>query len=288
LKVLLLGKTGQVGRELTRTLAPLGAVEAPARAELDLAKPDAVRSAVRAVKPEVIVNAAAYTAVDRAETEQDAAFAANRDGPAVLADEAMRAKALLVHFSTDYVFDGEKSSPYVETDPTNPLNAYGRSKLAGEEAIRSAGCRHLIFRTSWVYSDAGSNFLLAIRARARRGEPLRVVDDQFGAPTSSLMLADAVPGAIRRAVADEALCGTYHLSAAGRITWYGFAWALLQASGIAAQIVPISSKDYEAPARRPRNSLLDNSKIAGKLGIRLPPWDDGMLQVLQRLKASAA
>ena len=288
MKVLLVGKTGQVGRELTRTLAPVGELTALDRAQIDLASPGSIRAAVGTVHPEVIINAAAYTAVDRAESEERAAFAVNRDGPAVLAEEAAKGGALLVHFSTDYVFDGEKDSPYVETDAPRPLNAYGRSKLAGEEAIRSAGCRHLILRTSWVYSDAGSNFLLAIRARARRGEPLRVVDDQFGAPTSSLMLADAVPGAIRRAAADEALCGTYHLSAAGRITWYGFAWALLQASGIAAQVVPISSQDYGAAARRPRNSLLDNSKIAGKLGIRLPPWDDGMLQVLQRLKASAA
>lgn len=285
MRILLAGKNGQVGRELVRTLASLGDVEAVGHDQMELADRSQIQTVVRAASPDVIVNAAAYTAVDRAETEQDAAFAVNRDGAAVLADEAARANALLVHFSTDYVFDGEKASPYVETDPTNPLNVYGRSKLAGEAAIRSSGCRHLIFRTSWVYSDAGSNFLLAIRSRAKRGEPLRVVDDQFGAPTSSLMIADAVPGAIRRAMADENLCGTYHLSAAGRVTWYGFAWALLQASGIPAQVAPISSKAYNAAARRPRNSLLDNAKIAARLGIRLPPWHDGMLQVLQRLRA---
>jgi dTDP-4-dehydrorhamnose reductase len=284
LKILLVGKTGQVGRELTRTLAPIGELAAVARGQIDLAKPASIRTAVEAAKANVIVNAAAYTAVDRAEKEESAAFAVNRDGPAVLAEEARKAGALLVHFSTDYVFDGEKLSPYLETDATHPLNVYGRSKLAGEEAIRSAGCRHLIFRTSWVYSDAGNNFLLTMLRLGKGTTPLRVVNDQFGAPTSSLMIADALPHAVRRAAATESLCGTYHLSAAGRTTWHGFASALLQASGIDLEVVPIASKDYNAPARRPRNSLLDNSKIAGVMDIHLPPWQDGMAEVLQRLK----
>ena len=279
-----MGKTGQVGRELTRTLAPIGELAAPDRAQIDLAKPASIRTAVEAAKPNVIVNAAAYTAVDRAENEESTAFAVNRDGPAVLAEEARKAGALLVHFSTDYVFDGEKPSPYLETDATRPLNVYGRSKLAGEEAIRSSGCRHLIFRTSWVYSDTGNNFLLTMLRLGKGTTPLRVVNDQFGAPTSSLMIADALPQAVRRAAATESLCGTYHLSAAGRTTWHGFASALLKASGIDLEVVPIASKDYNAPARRPRNSLLDNAKIAGAMDIHLPPWRHGMAAVLQRLR----
>jgi dTDP-4-dehydrorhamnose reductase len=283
LKLLLVGRNGQLGRELARTLMPLGEIAAPGRDTLDLARPESIRAAVRAAKPQVVVNAAAYTAVDQAESEQAAAFLVNRDGPAVLAEEALKLGALLVHFSTDYVFDGEKPSPYLESDAPNPLNVYGRSKLAGELAVRSAGGRHLVFRTSWVYAHAGKNFLLAILGRAKRGEPLRVVDDQVGAPTSSLMIAHAVPEAIRRALADEALCGLYHLSAAGNTSWHGFACALLRASGTAANVTPIASKDYNAPARRPRNSLLDNARIASRMQIRLPSWHEGMLQVLERL-----
>lgn len=286
MRILLTGASGQVGSALLETLPALGEVIPAARPQLDLLVPRSIRDTVAAARPDVIVNAAAYTAVDQAESEEGVAFSANRDAPAILAEEARKLGALLVHFSTDYIFDGEKPSPYVEADAPNPLNAYGRSKLAGEQAVRSSGCRHLVLRTSWVYSHAGRNFLLAILGRAKRGEPLRVVDDQFGAPTSSLMLADAVPDAVRRALADQALCGIYHLSAAGRTTWYEFARALLQASGTVASVTPIASKDYMAPARRPRNSLLDNSRIVGKLDIRLPSWDEGMLQVLQRLDAA--
>ena len=286
MKVLLVGRTGQVGRELTRTLVPLGDLTALDRSQIDLARPGSIRAAVEAAKPDVIVNAAAYTAVDRAESEQDLAFAVNRDAPGVLAEEAARRQALLVHFSTDYVFDGEKATPYTEDDAPNPLNVYGRSKLAGEEAVRASGCRHLLFRTSWVYSDSGRNFLLTILRLAKGKEPLRVVNDQFGAPTSSLMIGDAVPKAVRAALSDQALCGTYHLTAAGSTTWYGFADALLRASGMEPRLVAITGSEYNAPARRPRNSVLDNARIAGALDIRLPSWKEGMHEVLRRLRAT--
>jgi dTDP-4-dehydrorhamnose reductase len=283
MRILLTGATGQVGTALKETLPPLGEIIPAELPAFDFAQPDSVRAFVRAADADVIVNTAAYTAVDQAESEEAAAFAANRDGPAVLAEEAGRRDALLVHFSTDYVFDGEKPSPYLETDTPNPLNVYGRSKLAGEEAVRASGCRHLIVRTSWVYSDVGKNFLLTMLRLAGEGKRLRVVDDQIGAPTSSLMLARVLPEAIRRVAANQELCGTYHLTASGKTSWHGFAHALLEASGSRADLVPIASKDFQTAARRPRNSLLDRSKIADRLHIRTPPWEEGMRQVLERL-----
>jgi dTDP-4-dehydrorhamnose reductase len=206
-------------------------------------------------------------------------MAAIRDAPAILATEAARLGALLVHFSTDYVFDGEKPAPYTESDEPKPLNAYGRSKLAGEQAIRSSGCRHLLLRTSWVYAATGRNFLLTVLRLAREGKELRVVDDQFGAPTSNLMIARAAAAAIERVLADAALAGVYHMSAAGRTTWCGFARAFIPDREVRA----ISSSDYPARVRRPRNSLLDNSKLARRLNIRLPSWQQGLAEVLTHL-----
>jgi dTDP-4-dehydrorhamnose reductase len=277
-KILLTGPTGQVGSALLDTLPSLGEVVPLDRSELDLAGAASIRAAVRAVRPEVIVNAAAYTAVDRAESEEPLATAVNRDAPAVLAEEAARLGALLVHFSTDYVFDGKKASPYGETDSPNPLGAYGRSKLAGEQAIAASSCRYLIFRTSWVYAASGKNFLLTMLGLARQGKPLRVVDDQFGAPTSNLMIAAAVPEAIRRGGS-----GLFHLSAQGETTWYRFARAIFEDTKIEAQLSAIPSRDYPTPARRPRNSMLDNTKLEQHFGMRMPPWEAGLREVLTRL-----
>jgi dTDP-4-dehydrorhamnose reductase len=281
-RLLLTGSSGQVGAALLGTLPGLGEVIAPGRRELDLSKSESIVKAVARVGADVIVNTAAYTAVDQAEKEEALAMAVNRDGPALLAEEAARCGALLVHFSTDYVFDGEKPSPYAETDAPHPLNAYGRSKLAGEQAIQRSGCRHLIFRTSWVYSDAGKNFLLTMLRLAREKKELRVVDDQFGAPTSSRSLADAVPPAIAAVLRDASLGGLYHMSARGSTTWCGFARAIVADR---ATVVPIRSSEYATPARRPRNSVLDNTKLEQSFGIRLPSWQAGLKQVLGTLAA---
>jgi dTDP-4-dehydrorhamnose reductase len=253
----------------------LGELVALERSQLDLASPDSVRAAVREVQPQVIVNAAAYTAVDQAEREESLALRINGDAPAVLAEEAAKRGALLVHYSTDYVFDGEKLEPYVETDPPNPLNAYGRSKLAGERAIQASACRHLIFRTSWVYSPSGNNFMRTMLRLAREGKPLRVVDDQYGAPTSSLMIARATAEALSRLGGEP---GVYHMSAAGRTTWHAFAQAIFRAAGIAASVEAIPSSAYKTLARRPRNSVLDN-ELLRRHAIRLPSWEEGLREV---------
>jgi len=276
LRILLTGKNGQVGSALLGTLPPLGELIAPDRTQLDLAHPDSIAAALRDVRPHVIVNAAAYTAVDQAEKEEPLAFRVNRDAPAVLAEEAKKLGALLVHFSTDYVFDGEKPSPYVESDTPNPLNAYGRSKLAGEQAIQASGCRHLIFRTSWVYAARGKNFVLTMLRLARDGKPLRVVDDQWGAPTSASMIARAVPHAVERIAADESLMGLYHMTAGGSTTWCRFARTI-----VGENVTAISSDAYPTAARRPPYSVLDNGKLNVRLNIRLPPWEEGLKEVLK-------
>jgi dTDP-4-dehydrorhamnose reductase len=283
MRILLTGPMGQVGSALAKTLPYLGEAVNAGRAELDLAKPDSIRDCVRSIRPEVIVNTAAYTAVDRAESEEALAMAVNRDGPAGLAAEAARCGALLVHFSTDYVFDGEKSSPYVETDPPHPLNAYGRSKLAGEQAIQDADCRYLILRTSWVYSETGKNFLLTMLRLARDKKELRVVDDQYGAPTSSTMIASATLKVISRAIDKQFLAGIYHMTAGGTTTWYGFAQAIFRERKMHVAVTPISSKDFPSPARRPPNSMLDNSKLAKDFGVELPAWDMGLRDVLAKV-----
>ena len=279
MKILLLGAQGQVGWELARRLPALGQVSATDRATLNLADPDAIRRAVREVRPEAIVNAAAYTAVDKAESEPASAMQVNGVAPGILGEEAKRLGALLVHYSTDYVFDGEKSGAYAETDTPNPLSVYGRSKLAGELAIAASGCRHLIFRTCWVYGPRGRNFLLTILKAARERPELRVVDDQFGAPTSSGAIAEATKLALGAGRGQ----GIYHLSAAGRTTWHGFALAIVEGAGLKTPVRPIPSSEYPVPARRPRNSVLDNSKLKKDLGIALPDWRDGLREVLPQV-----
>jgi dTDP-4-dehydrorhamnose reductase len=274
LKILLVGRNGQVGRELARSLAPLGEVQALGREQLELTDPNAIRKTVRAAAPEVIVSAAAYTAVDRAESEPDLAFSVNANAPGVLAAEAERSGALLVHYSTDYVFDGAKSGPYTEADAPHPLNVYGASKLAGEQAIAASGCRYLILRTSWVYGPHGSNFMLTMLRAARERPELRVVDDQYGAPTSSAAIARATARLL--AARPE---GLYHMTAAGRTSWYGFAKAILARAGIGTPIIPISTEQYPTAARRPRNSVLDNSRLRAACGIALAPWEEGLAEV---------
>ncbi len=277
MKVLLTGHTGQVGWELQRCLAPLGEVIAPDRAALDLGQPDRVAALVRSSRPDLIVNAAAYTAVDRAETDADACFAANAGSVAVLAQEAARLGALLVHYSTDYVFDGTRRVPYVETDAPAPINAYGRSKLAGEQAIVASGCRHLILRTSWIYAMRGRNFVLTMLRLARQQPQLRVVDDQFGAPTWARDVARATQLALHR---PSPLQGLYHVTAAGITTWFGFAQRILQIAGLDTPVVPIRTSEYPTPAARPAYSVLDCSRFEQATGFRIGPWEERLAACL--------
>ena len=267
MKILLLGCDGQVGWELQRSLAPLGEVVALGSAgdgalHGDFSRPEALAATVRAVAPDVIVNAAAHTAVDRAESEPELARTINAAAPGVLAREARERGAWLVHYSTDYVFDGSGSAPWTEDAATGPLGVYGRTKLEGEDAIRASGCRHLIFRTSWVYAARGKNFYLTMKAR--RGQPLRVIDDQRGVPTSSRFLAENTLLLINKNIE-----GVLHLVPSGATTWYGFARAIL---GEQADITPIRSSEYKTAARRPANSVLDNRKAQALLGKPLPDW----------------
>ena len=277
MRILLTGKNGQVGSALLRTLAPLGELVAFDRTGLDLAVPDQIVSVVRSVRPDVLVNAAAYTAVDGAESEPDAAQAINAAAVEVLAEEAKRAGALLVHYSTDYVFDGTKEVPYVEEDQANPLNVYGRSKLAGEQAISCIGGQYLILRTSWVYAGRGRNFLLTIRRLLKEKDELRVVSDQIGAPTSAAALADATAELVKRdpMVAHNA-GGTYNVTAAGRTSWHGFAAEIARLEGAPREIriVPVLSSEYPLPARRPKNSRLSNEKLFRRFGVTLPSWQE--------------
>lgn len=284
MRILLTGRTGQVGSALVPALAPLGELRAFDRQGLDLLDLNKLRTSMQTEKPDIIVNAAAYTAVDRAEQEQDIAFAVNFQGVRELAREAKSIDALLVHFSTDYVFDGEKASPYVETDAPNPLNVYGRSKLEGERAIAASGCRHFIFRTSWVYAPGGRNFLNAILAAAKTKAELRVVSDQHGAPTSSVAIAAAVARILSDAALRQQSSGIYHMSAAGRTTWHGFAQEILQAAKSGVLLVPVTTAEYGAVAPRPRNSLLDNAKLRAAFGIALPDWRQGLREVSSKIE----
>ncbi|TMH43884.1 MAG: dTDP-4-dehydrorhamnose reductase [Betaproteobacteria bacterium] len=265
MRVLLAGRNGQVGWELARLLPPAELI-ATGRAELDLADQAAIRRVVREAKPQLIVNAAAYTAVDKAEAQPDLAMRINGIAPGVLAEEAKRLGALLVHYSTDYVFDGTKSTAYTEDDAPNPHSVYGRSKLAGERAVQASGCRHLILRTSWVYGPRGKNFFLTIAAKARAGERLRVVDDQRGVPTTSAFLAERTLALIARDAS-----GLLHLVPAGETTWYGFAREIVQLIGARSEVQPIKTGEFPAAARRPANSVLDNRRAAAILG-EPPHW----------------
>ena len=278
MKILLTGRDGQVGWELERMLQPLGSVVATSRAALDLADLDAVRKRIRETKPDLLVNAAAYTAVDKAESEPQLAMQVNAAAPGAMAEEAKRLGALLVHYSTDYVFDGEKRSPYAEDDAPHPLNVYGRSKLDGERRIAAAGCRALVLRASWVYSPArGKNFFRTIAARARAGERLRVVADQKGVPTPSEFLAARTVDLIRKN-----RNGLYHVVPSGETTWHGFAQAIVAAIHAQVEVEPIDTRAFPTAAARPRYSVLANARLAAALGARIPDWREVVPPIMER------
>ncbi len=282
--ILVTGVNGQVGFELLRSLQGLGRVVACDRSMLDLSDLERVRGVVRELKPSIIVNPAAYTAVDKAETDVDAARRLNADVPRVFAEEAARTGAALVHYSTDYVFCGTKEGVYVETDATNPQNVYGLTKLEGERAIAATGCAHLILRTSWVYGRRGKNFLLTMLKLGSERPGLRVVADQIGAPTWSKTIATATSHIVAQAlVADDAhwwaqRSGVYHFTSTGATSWHGFAEAIFaNAMGERApKVVPIPASDYPVPAKRPANSRLSLDKLAGTFGLHMPAWDDAL------------
>ncbi len=291
-RILILGANGQVGVELQRSFADAGDVTAVARDRCDLADLDQVRSAIAEVRPTIILNAAAYTAVDRAETEQELATRVNGDASGVLAEEARKLSALLVHYSTDYVFDGSKATPWVEDDTTGPLGVYGASKLKGEQNIAAAGDNYLIFRTSWVVSPHGHNFVRTMLKLGADREQLKIVNDQVGAPTSAFEIAKATRNVLDRIKADEQqpadYSGIYHMTCAGQTTWCGFAEAIFQRakhpSGKTwASVTGIPSVEYPTPAKRPANSVMSNAKLHGRFGVHLSPWESALDQTLQSL-----
>jgi dTDP-4-dehydrorhamnose reductase len=267
LRILLTGRHGQVGWDLQRALPALGEVIATDRTTLDLTDPDAIRRVVREAKPDLIVNAAAYTAVDKAESERELATQVNATAPGVLAEEAKRLGALIVHYSTDYVFDGEKRSPYTEGDAPNPLSHYARTKLEGERAIAATGCRHLIIRTSWVYSPRATNFYELILRKARSNQPMRMVDDQTSVPTPTDFVAQYT-----KALLERNANGLVHLVPSGQATRYQFACEVVRAARSASFVQPARTAEFPAPARRPAYSVLDNHRASSVLGRTLPDW----------------
>lgn len=318
-KILLTGKNGQVGWELQRALAALGEVITMDRHGMDIANPDSTRDVIREIKPALIVNAAAYTAVDKAESEPDLAIAINGIAPGILAEEAKRLGAAIVHYSTDYVFDGTKEGPYTEDDTPNPLNVYGKTKLAGERAIQAVGIPHIIFRTSWVYGARGKNFLLTMLRLAKERDEIKVVDDQIGAPTWSRMIAESTAQVLAQLYSPitvhssplavhpsrftfhvspvthhrslfTSMNGIYHLTAGGSTSWHGFARAAIGAANRSQlthnplpKLIPITSDQYPGFAKRPRNSQLSNTKLAESFGLANTPWDLQLSLCMQEL-----
>ena len=295
MKLLLLGKNGQVGWELQRALAPLGEVvgldfdSLPVAA--DFSRPESLRALVREVRPDIIVNAAAHTAVDKAESEPDLARALNASAPGVLAEEAAAGGAWLLHYSTDYIFDGSGRQPRSEDAPTGPLSVYGRTKLEGEQAIRASGCKHLILRTSWVYGARGGNFAKTMLKLAAERDKLSVIDDQIGAPTGADLLADLSAHMLRAALQAPALAGTYHAVAAGETSWHGYAryvieWA--RGHGVPIKVapdavLPVPTTAYPTPAKRPLNSRLATDKLRTTFGLTLPHWQSGVERLLTEI-----
>jgi len=293
-KILLTGKHGQVGFELQRALAPLGEIVAVDHQECDLADPAAIRRLVAEVAPHIIVNPAAYTAVDKAESEPELAQAINATAPGILGQEAKKLGALVVHYSTDYVFDGTKRGAYTEDDAPNPQSVYGKTKLAGEQALQASGADHLIFRTSWVFGAHGGNFAKTMLRLAAERDALKIVADQYGAPTSAALLADVTAQAIGRYQREGRASfpfGLYHLVAGGLTTWHAYAQAVVRAAEAAgkplkvkaADIAPIATTDYPLPAPRPANSHLDTRRLQAAFGLRLPDWQSGLEHVLQQI-----
>ena len=297
IKILLIGTNGQIGRELQKLLPRIGEVTSLDRSRLNLAQPEEVRRAIRTFHPQIIVNAAAYTAVDKAESEEAAARAINAEAPGIMAEEAKRSGAALIHYSTDYVFDGSKATPYSEADSTNPLNAYGRTKLEGELAIQASGASYLIFRTSWVYATQGKNFLLTILRLATQREELRIVRDQTGAPTLNSEIARATTAVLAHCIGTEEtrfsfsdVSGIYHMTAGGLTNWYDFAKSILELATkvpatcqwfaaatnglpvITRRVIPIPAKEHPSPAQRPAYSVLSNALLHRTFALQLPDW----------------
>jgi dTDP-4-dehydrorhamnose reductase len=287
--ILVIGKIGQVGWELRRTLAPLGRLVCVDYPEIDLTDAGSIRKWVRETAPAILVNAAAYTAVDKAETEPERCQQINGLAPGILAEEAKRLGALLVHYSTDYIFDGSKTTPYVEEDAPNPLGAYGRSKLAGDQAVQHVDGNYLILRLCWVYGARGQNFMLTMLRLAREREKLRVVGDQFGCPTWSRMIAETTGLALKQALAAGDLAahkGVYHLAASGQTSWHGFAQSIIASMPETERkckvVEPITTPEYPLPARRPAYSVLSCEKLKRAFGLQLPHWEESLKQVLEK------
>ncbi len=293
-RILIVGSNGQVGRELKRSFEGAGELLCFDRHNVDLADEKRVRSMIRDTQPDVILNAAAYTAVDRAESETDIAMAINATAPRILAEEAAHRRALLVHYSTDYVFDGTNREPWVESDSPNPLNVYGATKLAGEQAIQKVGGKYLILRTSWVYGPHGNNFLFTMMRLGKERDNLSIVDDQIGSPTTSIELADVTRWVVERAVSGQ--CGLeqnwaalYHVTCAGSTSWFGFAReifarAVALTGGKVPVLIPITTPEYPTPAKRPLYSVLSNAKLKETFGIELPGWESALAATMLQLK----
>ena len=295
-RIVLLGSNGQVGRALTQSLQPLGDVIALSRDQCDFSKPELLQSQIEAISPDVIVNAAAYTAVDQAESEPDLALKVNAAAPAALAATACRCAALLVHYSTDYVYDGKKASAYVEEDAPNPLSSYGRSKLAGDAAVMASGCDYLIFRSSWVYSAYGKNFMRTILRLAEERDTLSVVNDQFGAPTPAGMIAEATAHVLSMDIKKRCEgifeSGLFHLTAQGETSWHGFASLIVAEAKkrgramACREVLPIPTTQYPLPALRPANSRLSCAKLKNRYALSLPSWQDGLSKVMDEFESS--
>lgn len=293
-KILITGKNGQVGWELQRILAAFGQVIAIDSGEMDLADANAIRRTMREVRPDIIINPAAYTAVDKAEGDPELAMAVNGIAPGILADEAQRLGSVLVHYSTDYVFDGNNPAPYTENDIPNPQSVYGRTKLAGEQAVHASGCKHLVLRSSWVYGVHGANFVKTVLRLAKERNELRIVADQFGAPTWARDLAQATASSLsswQQRNWDSDLCGLYHLTDAGRTNWYQYTQEIVRLarkydaalSAKPLDIRGIATHEYPLPAKRPANSVLANDKIRAAFGIELPAWQDSLAECVREL-----
>lgn len=285
MRILVLGRHGQVGAALTQSMQGLGELIALDRAQLDLSNPDVIRTALRELQPQMIINAAAYTAVDAAESDEATAFQINAEAPRVIAEESERLGAAMIHYSTDYVFDGGKQGAWLEDDATAPLSVYGRSKLAGEQGITDVGGTHLILRTSWVYGLHGKNFLLTMLKLAETRDELAIVDDQIGAPTWAVTIADATAAIIRDAGEPAqlaALSGVYHLCAGGHTSWFGFAQAIFSHTSVQRKpkLRPITTAEYPTPAKRPSNSMLNTDRFRHTFG-DLPAWDDALQSCMQ-------
>jgi dTDP-4-dehydrorhamnose reductase len=292
---LIVGGAGQVGVELQRSFAGTGNVTAVDRETFDMADPEQTRALVRRERPEMILNAAAYTAVDLAESEQEVAKAINEVAPRVLAEEALRTGALLVHYSTDYVFNGQKGQPWLESDEPDPLSVYGATKLAGERAIQEVGGRFLIFRTSWVYGPHGKNFLLTMLRFAGERERLSIIHDQIGSPTTSTELARATRTIVEGVLSGrfgptESWAGLYHMTCADAVTWFGFAQAIFTRAALlnirVPELLPINTDQYPTPAKRPHYSILSNQKLFERFGVRLANWEHALDEVFQVLVTS--